>query len=369
MDINSFVIGYTKGKASGGGSMEGFHMVRFFNDDNTLLYTVFVPHGASVIYAGETPVSTEGLDVFRGFEPSPANVTEDMDCYAVYEAVGTLDETSWAMISQLSASGEAQNYFALGDTKMIHIEGMVGTLEVNGDYGVYIIGFDHDEEVEGKGITFGTFRKPNGLDIALCDSGHDSAYTQGLKYFNLNHWGKQSHGGWAGSDLRYDVLGSTDIEPSGYGAAKTESVVGYDATETCATNPVPDTLMAALPSDLRAVMKPMTKYTDTKGYQGNAETVKASIDYLPLLAECEIFGKRLWGSTDEVSMQKQYQYFKDGAPTVKSMHSNSGFYGVRWWERSGYTMSTGVGCAVKADGTGNYSYVHYSLGIAPIFKV
>lgn len=47
-----------------------------------------------------------------------------------------------------------------------------------------------------------------------------------------------------------------------------------DATATTATNPVANTLMAALPSDLRAVMQPMTIYTDnTGGGSGNASYV------------------------------------------------------------------------------------------------
>ena len=53
--------------------------------------------------------------------------------------------------------------------------------------------------------------------------------------------------------------------------------------------------MAALPADLRAVMKPITKYTDNIGGGTNdAGNVTASVDYLPLLAEKEIFGSRTY---------------------------------------------------------------------------
>ena len=353
----------------GGGSMEGFHMVRFFNDDRTtLLYTVFVPDGSSAMYAGETPVSATDGVVFTGFEPSPVNVTADFDCYAVYEGVGTLDETPWAIISKLSADGTAQNYFAVGDTKMIHIEGTVGTIAVNGDYGVYIIGFDHNEELEGKGIHFGTFKTAlsNGVNVALLDSAYDTEQ-YGSKYFNINHWSGKPYGRWAACDLRYDVLGSTNVEPSGYGASPTTDRVGYDPTENCATNPVAGTLMSALPADLREVMTPMTKYTNN-GSEGNGATgqVTATLEYLPLLAEFEFFGVYKAADVNEQKYQKQYAYFAEGADK-KYSHSNNSTL-VRWWSRSCEGGSTSSWSYFNSTAHGTYGK-NKSLGISPIFKV
>lgn len=399
MDINSFVIGLVKGKKSGyfstkendaggltyafkakesegGGSMEGFHMVRFFNDDRTtLLYTVFVPTGASAMYAGETPVSTIDPTMWLvGFNPSPTNITSDFDCYAVYEeAITTLDATSWERISKLSEEGTADNYFAIGDTKMIHIEGKVGTaLDVNGDYGVYIIGFDHNRNIEGGGIHFGTFKDgvSNGKDISFIDSNYVGTYSGGTKCFNTNHWGNYNYGGWAGCDMRYDILGSTDVAPSGYGAQVTTNRVGYDATESCATNPVPDTLMAALPADLRAVMKPMTKYTDGTGNTSNVESnVIATIDFLPLLAEFELHGKRTYANQYEQYKQKQYSYYIAGKSKIKYRHS-APTSTTDWLTRSPrYTHNTYVVTVMANSGGTNGAEVSISLGINPIFKV
>ncbi len=377
MDVNSFIVGYTKGKqsASGGGEggIAGFHKVQFFNDDRTtLLYTVFVPTGASAMYAGETPVSTENeVGILLGFEPAPTNITDDFDTYAVYEFVGTLDETSWDKIAELSADGTAQNYFAVGDTKMIHIEGMVGTLEVDGDYGVYIIGFDHNEELEGKGIHFGTFKSAasNGIDLCLFDSKYSSSFTDGTKCFNMNHWGNYNYGGWAGCDMRYDILGSTDMAPSGYGAEKTTSVVGYDPSSTCATTPVAGTLMAALPADLRAVMKPMTKYTDGKGNSSNTEAnVVATIDYLPLLAEFEIFGARKYANQYEQNKQKQYDYFVAGNSKKKYCHSVTDST-ASWWGRSAFSGDGVSFCRANMDGDAYTNTARYATSVAPAFKV
>lgn len=378
MDINSFVIGFKKGKASGGGgggSLEGFHMVRFFNDDQTtLLYTVFVPTGASAMYAGETPVSTvNDMFVLEGFQPAATNVTSDMDCFAVYtEQIKTLDEASWEQISRISEEGTAQNFFAVGDTKIIHIEGTVGTIEVNGDYGVYILGFDHNVGLEGTGIHFGSFKSAvDDNNICLCDATTQETSIDGTKCFNINHWGVASYGGWEGCDLRYDILGSTDQEPSGYGGKTNNGRTGYDPSEACATNPVPNTLMAALPADLRAVMKPMTKYThnDRTGYHAD-NMVTATVEYLPLLAEFEVFGIRKNANKYEQNKQKQYEYFASGNDRKKNNHkaTNEPF---TWWLRSGNSDGNPNEkfCNVSPSGTSDYQNLVVKYGLAPIFKV
>lgn len=371
-DWPSFALGFNTGKSKGGGGTpEGFHKVQFFNDDRTtLLYTVLVPDGANAMYAGETPVSTvDDMYELTGFDPVPKNVMSDLDCYAVYEYFKALDSTSWNKISQLSAEGRAQNYFAVGDTKIIHVEGKIGTLSVSGDYGVYILGFDHNETLEGNGIHFGTFKTKEGKDVALVDSSYDKEMSDGEKWFNVFHaGGTNNYGGWSGCDMRYDILGSTDVAPSSYGEAPVSGRVGYDATLTCATNPVPNTLMAALPADLRAVMKPMTKYSDNAG--GETASVSATIDYLPLLAAREVLSRPIVGR-EPSSVVKMYQYFSDGNGTRKYKHSSTGSY-AHWWLRSAhYYSSKGTFSVIDSsmNKTCFHSLVGKSYGLAPIFKV
>ena len=133
-----------------------------------------------------------------------------------------------------------------------------------------------------------------GTDICLVDGNYNSYSTNGTKYFNMNHSSNTNAGGWKGCDLRYDVLGSTNTNDG-------------DATATTATNPVANTLMAALPSDLRAVMQPMTIYTDnTGGGSDNASYVTKTTDYLPLLAEYEIFGTRTYANSAEKNYPAQF---------------------------------------------------------------
>lgn len=284
--------------------------------------------------------------------------------------IGTsLQDCTWEQISAISAAGKAAEYFSVGDTKSVYLKGTVGTLELDTTLYVYILGFDHNSEIEGKGITFGTFKTADGVDVALVDSKYNTSSTDGTKYFNMNHWGNYNYGGWAGCDLRYDVLGSTDKAPSGYGAAKTTSVVGYDPSDTCATSPVANTLMAALPSELRAVMKPMTKYTNNTGASGDTEAkVTVTTDYLPLLAELEVFGTHKYANIYEQNKQKRYDYFAAGNSRKKYEHSKTDSI-ASWWSRSAYYADDAMFCYFSTTGGRNIANARASLGIAPIFLV
>lgn len=165
------------------------------------------------------------------------------------------------------------------------------------------------------------------------------------------------------------ILGSTNKAPSGYGAQKTTSSVGYDAPTNTATSPVANTLMAALPSDLRAVMQPMTKYTDNKGNSSNvAANVTKTVDYLPLLAEFEVFGARSYANQYEQNQQAQYAYYSSGNSKVKNRHTATGS-AAYWWGRSPRYGSTGNFCFVLADGTASADFASRSRGVAPAFKV
>ncbi|MEQ2620108.1 DUF6273 domain-containing protein [Hominicoprocola fusiformis] len=267
--------------------------------------------------------------------------------------LATLNDNSWAAIH--SVSGTGASYWAVGDRKAVAVSGTVGTQSVSGTYYVYIIGFNHNGAT---GIDFGTFKTAlsGGTDICLIDAGYGNNYTNGTKYFNMNHSSNTNSGGWKGCDLRYDVLGSTNTNDG-------------DATATTATNPVANTLMAALPSDLRAVMKPMTIYTDNTGGGSNtASNVTASVDYLPLLAEYEIFGTRSYANSFEQNHQAQYAYYSAGNSKVKYRHSATSST-AWWWERSPYSDSSFYSCLVNASGSAGHNYARNSIGVAPAFRV
>lgn len=269
-----------------------------------------------------------------------------------------LNENDWSVIKSVADASQGANYWAVGDRKAVTVNGTVGTQAINGTYYVYILGFDHNSSREGTGITFGTFKTAlsGGTDICLVDSHYNDYSTGGQKWFNMNHSSNTNSGGWKGCDLRYDVLGSTNSNNN-------------DAGTTTATSPVSGTLMAALPSDLRAVMKPMTIYTDNTGGGSNtASYVTASVDYLPLLAEFEIFGTRSYANSAEQNYQQQYQYYKNGNSKVKYRHSSTSSTAF-WWERSPYYGDSIDFCGVGAYGGASGGSAGYSDGLAPAFRV
>ena len=154
-------------------------------------------------------------------------------------------------------------------------------------------------------------------------------------------------GGWGSSQMRSKVLGSASSP----------------------TSPTANTLMAALPSDLRAVMKSCTKYTDNKGGSNTASNVSSTTDYLFLLSEYEVHGTRNYANSAEQNSQAQYDYFKAGNSKVANKHSATGTAAV-WWLRSPtYFTSYSSFCAVSSSGSLACYYANYAYGVVPGFVV
>lgn len=283
-----------------------------------------------------------------------------------------LNDCTWAQIKQASDKGIGASIWSIGATKEIAVKGTVGKQTIDEKLWVFIIGFNHNSGYEGTNkIHFQGFKtaQSGGKDVGLVDSGYNSGYTDGSKYFNVEHWGYQNYGGWAACDIRYDILGSTDTAPENYGSVKASGVTGHDPTSNCATSPVANTLMAALPSDLRAVMKPITKYTDNvAGGTGNTSgNVTATKDYLPLLSEFEVFGTRYSANSYEKNYQAQYDYYRLGNSKVKNKHT--GASAAVWWLRSPYYATYATFCAVWSSGSANTTNAYASAALAPAFAV
>lgn len=248
-----------------------------------------------------------------------------------------LNNATWATIKSVAEKSQGANYWSVGDTKQITINGKLsdGLTLSNYNTWVYIIGFDHNKDVEGTGIAFSGFKtaQASGTDIALCDSGYNSSKTSG-QWFNMNNSTKNT-GGWNGCNMRNNTL------------------------------PV---VKAALPAELTSVIKTTTLYTDnTGGGVSVASYVTATQDTLYLLAEFEIFGARHYANTAEQNYQKQYAYYAAGNSKVK-IHQNGGV-AANWWERSVSVMSLYRFCRVNSGGIYDEIGSEYSLGVAPAFKV
>ena len=273
------------------------------------------------------------------------SATKDVDVIwaQVYEVVlssvdATLNNNDWETIKQVADASAGESYWAVGDTKQITINGKLSdglTLSNYSTY-VYIIGFDHNKDVEGTGIAFGGFKtaQTSGIDVALCDSGYGNSKTSG-QWFNMNNSNTNS-GGWSGSRMRSTTL---------------------------------PLVKSALPSELTSVIKTTTIYSDnTGGGSDVASYVNTTQDELYLLAEFEIFGARTYANSAERNYQKQYAYYVAGNSKIKYRHDSTAT-AARWWERSVYATDASSFCRVYAGGTAGTYTVRFSFGLAVAFKI
>lgn len=257
----------------------------------------------------------------------------------------TLNSNTWAQIKAASDAGEGANFWAVGDTKAITINGTVGSFSFsNLSVDAFILGFNHNSAKEGTSRIHFAIGKISGKMVALCDSGY-STNTSSSTAFNMNTSATNS-GGWNASLMRKTILGNSGTP----------------------TSPPANSLLAALPSDLRAVMKSVTKYTDNTG-EGNgnvASQVTATTDYLFLLSEYEVQGASTYANSYEASSQAQYDYFKAGNSKIAYKHSATGT-AVWWWLRSPYYDFSGSFCFTSTDGSAYNYFAIYSAGVLPGF--
>lgn len=281
----------------------------------------------------------------------------------------TVANSTWDEIRAISDAGTAASYFAPGDTKSLTLNGTVGTLALNNlRVDAFILGINHNAAKEGGNRIHWAIGKISGVPVAICDSKYYTEVTDGTKTFSMNHWGQYNRGGWKGCDLRYDILGSTNNAPMGYGASPAlSSHTGYDPTNYDIFNsPVANTLAAAFPKDVRKVLKTVTKYTDNFGYKGDsAGNVTASVDYFFLLSEHEVYGgSRTISNLYEKNYQMQYDYFKAG--NSKQLHKHDErTTAVKSHLRSPHYDFIYYFAAMAATGGGvvDYSQADYSMGL------
>ena len=250
----------------------------------------------------------------------------------------TLNDNDWETIKEVADRSEGANYWSVGDTKQITINGKLsdGLTLSNYNTWVYIIGFDHNKDVEGTGIAFQGFKtaQSNGTDICLCDSGY-AIYESIGQWFNMNNNGGSS-GGWNRCNMRNNTF------------------------------PV---VKAALPADLQTAIKTTTLYSDNTGGSGTSWSyVTQTQDTLYLLAEFEIFGVRYRANTAEQNYQKQYAYYVAGNSKKKYRHSDTAM-GAEWWERSVEAADTNFFCFVSTGGDSSSNDACRPFGLAPAFKV
>lgn len=280
--------------------------------------------------------------------------------------VGTsLEDSTWAQIRAVSDAGLASSVWSVGDTKTITINGTVYAYFAstpryvtfdNKSVKCFILGFDHNSAVESTNrIHFHIGKEDDGKQIGYYASSFNSD-----RAFIMNNASSGRH--WETCEMRTQTLNSDSSS----------------ATTPTYTN----SLLSALPSDLRAVMKTVTKYTS---YDNS--TAVSFTEYLPLLAPVEVFGKNIqylpyttsatgmvdYTGADE-AYQEQYDYYKAG--NSERHYLQDGEYinwstGIKYtgrvWLRSEYNSSY----YYCISDNGGLSYYNRSNGalLAPIFFV
>lgn len=268
--------------------------------------------------------------------PQEINVPATVDIALVAQE---LNDTSWAAIKQVSDASAGANYWAIGDCKEVTMNGKVsnGLTLTNYSAWVFIIGFNHNSEREGNGIAFQGFKATkNGTPVALVDSRYNNACSAG--YFSMSVTSPSGIGtavGWSESNMRQNIM---------------------------------PLIKSAFPSDLQAVIKASTIYTDNSGQGQGSVTPTATQDDVFLLAEYEIFGQHAIATTQEADFCKQYAYYAAGNSKIKYRHDAVGTTTV-WFERSPYASYPANYGIVTEQGKSSWVSSNYSRCVAPCFKV
>lgn len=250
----------------------------------------------------------------------------------------TLNEYTWDEISRISLADKAVEYgFKVGDAKEVTLNGSVGYGNTartfsNQKYWVYIIGINHNEAKEGKGIAFQGFKtaQSGGVDIAVTGTNYD----------------------YSGSGM---IMGLTDTNAGGWN--------GSWAHTTCMAQ-----WKNCFPSDLQAVIRTTTLYTDNTGNKStSASAVTSNSNEVYYLAEYEVFGVNKYANTNEPAQQAQYDYYKAGNSKVK-YRSDKTSSAAGWWLRSPNRSNSAGFCNANSRGSAGGGAT-YSSGSAPCFKV
>ena len=248
----------------------------------------------------------------------------------------SLPDTSLAnntpdIIAAAAKSGQAANYWSVGDKVGIAVNGSFGGLSYNNTVYAFILGFNHNSSVEGgNSIHFQFGKTAAGVDIAFVNS-----YGSTSTGFCMNTSNTNS-GGWNNSYMRKTICPA---------------------------------FLAALPKAWQNIIAACTKYSDNTGGGSNtASYVTATSDKIWLLSEMEVQGTRSYANSAEANYQKQYDYYRNGNSKVKYQHTatTSACY---WWLRSVRASSTSIFCLVDSGGSAYYDYACNSNGFAPGFKV
>ena len=113
----------------------------------------------------------------------------------------------------------------------------------------------------------------------------------------------------------------------------------------------------AIPSTLRGIFKQFTTYAAN----GTGSSSVASSDYFALFSEKEVFGLTPYADSSAESKNSQLTWFKTSSNRIKVVNGSA----YIWWERSPYTSSPSIFCAVSRGGAADWYNANNGRGLAP----
>ena len=276
-------------------------------------------------YSGKTKTKTVNVNAIGLYS---------VDCY-----IASFAADPYSKISTVSKNGTASSLYAIGDTKAVTLNGTVGAYNFSNETTyMFIVAFDHNSSVEMAGshhmiCSFAKSAATGGKDIAFVDAEYGNFTTDTA--FHMNTYNVNGNG-WNRCHMR---------------------------------NTICSQFKNAIPSDLQAILRSRTIYTDNTGEgTNNASNVTATTDYVYIPSEFEVHGSRKYANSYEKNYQQQLAYYKNGASKIRYRTDYTYMY-AEWWLRSPTYDDSHDFCMVSTDGSLIWDGAGYAKGFAPLITL
>lgn len=278
------------------------------NDDQCKFYNMSVTGNIKTQVGTETKAIARKITKgYLGVNAVARNVFDTVEPEA-----DTLEGCSWENISAVAKSGNAPEYWNIGDRKTY--------TESGATYEVEIIGFNHDP------VT-------NPTEYGRAKAGITFQFVGTIGGSGSMHDSDTNVVGWANCKMR---------------------------KSTSSTIAMPYVLNKYMSTELQNIIVPVDKYT---GSGGSSPTLEVVSDKVFLLSEVEVFGTTTQTVTGE---GEQYQYYALGNSPIK----NNGVQDKSHWLRSPSTETSRHYCYVLASGSlGRLNSMNDNPYMCPAFCV
>lgn len=250
-----------------------------------------------------------------------------------------MNDNSWGVISAVSAKGNGNKYWSVGDSKEIELKEWGTTItSFNKNMGVYILGFRNYKKEPASDQNYNTITfclgKKDGRYCCLVDSYYNTYNVNGLYYISRSprYW---------------------------------EATLYYGRMRHILEN----NLLDYFPSELKQYLVYFYPTTRTS----NSDNFGSSGAKISLPAEYEIFGKNTYGATESGSLGvSQYEFFKNGNSVVRydaSKENWSNYSPFAYWTRTCLNGDDSQFVAVSGNGAVLKMSYNWNLGVTPIFCV